>query len=167
MALPTRVNRNSAGGAAVDPVELLQREFDGMFNRWMGGREAGNGATLAPYGVDIREDADHFYVEAELPGFKKEEVDITLENSTLTIAAERRSENQQQPPPPRRGEGRSENGIGGEWLLNERRYTRFLRSFNLPPTVDENSVQAKLTDGVLTITINKREETKPRKVKVG
>ena len=91
MALPTRVNRN-VGGTAVDPVELFQREFDGMFNRWMGGRDAGNGAALAPYGVDIREDADHFYVEAELPGFKKDEVDITLENQTLTIAAERQSE---------------------------------------------------------------------------
>ena len=152
MALPTRVNR---GSGTVDPSELLQREFDGMFNRWMGGRDVGNGAALAPYGVDIREDADHFYVEAELPGFKKDEVDITLENQTLTIAAERRSETKQ-------GEGKK-----GELLLHERRYSRFLRSFTLPPTVDEGSVNAKLADGVLTVTINKREETKPRKVKVG
>ena len=155
MALPTRVNRNGGGGAAVDPVELFQREFDGMFNRWMGGREAGNGASLAPYGVDIREDADHFYVEAELPGFKKEEVDITLENQTLTIAAERRSELKQ-------GDGKK-----GELLLHERRYSRFLRSFTLPPTVNEQSVNAKLADGVLTITLNKREETKPRRIQVG
>ena len=154
MALPTRVNRNG-GGVALDPSELLQREFDGMFNRWMGGREAGNGAALAPYGVDIREDADHFYVEAELPGFKKEEVDITLENQTLTIAAERRVESKQG------------DGTKGELLLHERRYSRFLRSFTLPPTVDEGSVNARLADGVLTVTINKREETKPRKIKVG
>ena len=153
MALPTRVNRNG-GGTAVDPVELFQREFDGMFNRWMGGREGG-GAALAPYGVDIREDADHFYVEAELPGFKKEEVDITLENQTLTIAAERRSETKQ-------GDGKK-----GELLLHERRYSRFLRSFTLPPTVNEQSVNAKLADGVLTITLNKREETKPRRIQVG
>src|SRR6476659_2988475 len=119
MALPTRVNRNG-GAAAVDPVELFQREFDGMFNRWMGGREAGNGHALAPYGVDIREDADHFYVEAELPGFKKDEVDITLENQTLTIAAEHRHEATEEKK--------------GDWLLNERRYARFLRSFTLPPT---------------------------------
>ena len=152
MALPTRVNR---GAGTVDPSELLQREFDGMFNRWMGGRDGGaGGAALAPYGVDIREDADHFYVEAELPGFKKEEVDITLENQTLTIAAERRSDARQE-------------GKKGELLLHERRYSRFLRSFTLPPTVDEQSVNAKLADGVLTITLNKREETKPRKIKVG
>ena len=156
MALPTRVNRNG-GGTAVDPVELFQREFDGMFNRWMGGRDGGaGGAALAPYGVDIREDADHFYVEAELPGFKKEEVDITLENQTLTIAAERREE--------KNGNGGGQNK--GEHLLRERRYTRFLRSFTLPPTVNEQSVNAKLADGVLTITLNKREETKPRKISV-
>ena len=157
MALPTRVNRNGngGGGGTVDPVELFQREFDGMFNRWMGGRDGGNGTALAPYGVDIREDADHFYVEAELPGFKKDEVDITLENQTLTIAAERRSETKQ-------GDGKK-----GDLLLHERRYSRFLRSFTLPPTVNEQSVNAKLQDGVLTITLNKREETKPRKITVG
>ena len=55
----------------------------------------------------------------------------------------------------------------GEYLLRERRYARFQRSFTLPPTVDESSVNAKLADGVLTITLNKREETKPRKIQVG
>ena len=155
MALPTRVQRGG-GGAAYDPLETAQREFDTMLNRWFGGRETnGNaGGYLAPYAVDVREDGDHIYVEAELPGFKKEEVDITLENQTLTIAAERRSETKQ-------GDGKK-----GELLLHERRYSRFLRSFTLPPTVDEQTVNAKLTDGVLTITLNKREETKPRKISV-
>jgi HSP20 family protein len=153
MALPTRVNRGN-GGTAIDPFDLFQREFDGMFNRWRGGREGGDGNMLAPYGVDIREDADHFYVEAELPGFKKEDVEITLENQTLTIAAQRRDESRQE-------------GKKGELLLHERRYSRFLRSFTLPPTVNEQSVNAKLQDGVLTITLNKREETKPRKIQVG
>ena len=76
-----------------------------------------------------------------------------MENSTLTISAERKSENKQEQP-------------GGDFLLNERRYSRFLRSFTLPPTVNESSVQAELKDGVLKITLNKREETKPRKIKV-
>jgi HSP20 family protein len=147
MALPTRVQRNSY----VDPFEAAQQQFEGVLGRLMGNQE--NGATrLAPYGVDIREDQDHFYVEAELPGFKKEEVDITLEDQTLTISAERRSESKDKK---------------GDVLLNERRYSRFLRSFTLPPTVDEQTVNAKLADGVLTITLNKREETKPRKITVG
>ena len=149
MALPTRVNRGT-----VDPFEGFNRDFETMLNRWLGGQANGeNGARLAPYGVDIREDQDHFYVEAELPGFKKDEVDITLENQTLTIAAQRREENRQEKK--------------GEILLNERRYNRFLRSFTLPPTVNEQSVNAKLADGVLTIVLNKREETKPRKIQVG
>ena len=151
MALPTRVNR---GAGTLDPTDLLRNDFEGVFNRWLGGRESSAGQPLAPYGVDIREDADHFYVEAELPGFKKDEIDITLENQTLTISAERRSES-------------NGNGQRGELLLHERRYTRFLRSFTLPPTVDEGSVSAKLNDGVLTITLNKREETKPRRINVG
>jgi HSP20 family protein len=154
MALPTRVQRGQGQG---DPLEMAQREFDTMLNRFFGGRETANGGGyLAPYAVDVREDADHIYVEAELPGFKKDEIDITLENQTLTISAERRSEQKKGDPQNK-----------GELLLHERRYTRFLRSFTLPPTVDEQTVNAKLTDGVLTITLNKREETKPRKISVG
>ena len=168
MALPTRVNRGQ-----YDPFDSAQRDFEHMLGRWMGNRGGDGHQMLAPYGVDVREDQDHIYVEAELPGFRKDEVDVTLENQTLTIAAERRSEHQVQREPRNSGGGGGREGNGGgagdggQWLLNERRYTRFLRSFTLPPTVDEGSVQAKLNDGVLTITINKREETKPRKVKVG
>jgi HSP20 family protein len=178
MALPTRVNR----GTAYDPFELAQREFDNMLGRFLGGRApTGEGhAALAPYGVDVREDADHIYVEAELPGFRKEDVDVTLENNTLTIIAERAEE---------RTDGRGGNGNGGQpqaqaaraqggqgqqqqagpqgnWLLRERRYNRFQRSFTLPDSVDEQSVNAKLNDGVLTITLNKREEVKPRRISV-
>src|SRR6185503_3943410 len=88
MALPTRVQR----GTTADPYEGAQREFDSMLNRFFGGRETDGGNYLAPYGVDVREDQDHIYVEAELPGFRKEDVDITLENQTLTITAERKFE---------------------------------------------------------------------------
>src|SRR5512133_1662089 len=125
MALPARVMRN------VDPFEAMHRDFDNVLGRLFTGREA-EGNWMAPYGVDIREDADHIYVEAELPGFKKEEVEITLENQTLTIAAERKSEVK-----PKDGE---------QTLLQERRYSRFLRSFTLPPTVNESKVDAKLQD---------------------
>ena len=158
MALPTRVNR----GMTADPFEAAQREFDTALNRFFGGREVAQtngGGGWAPYGVDVREDGDHLYVEAELPGFKKDEIDITLENQTLTIAAERKSETTN-------GDG-GQNGAKGDWLLRERRYSRFLRSFTLPPTVDDQKVDAKLNDGVLTITLNKREETKPRRITVG
>jgi HSP20 family protein len=154
MALPTRVQRGLA-----DPFDVIHCEFDDALSRFFGGgsRMANGGPhlpTMSPFGVDIREDADHLYVEADLPGFKKEDIDITLENQTLTISAEKKDERKQQ------GETK------GDWLLNERRYARFLRSFTLPPTVDDQHVDAKLQDGVLTVILNKREETKPRKIQV-
>src|SRR4051812_29576269 len=167
MALPTRVSR----GMTVDPFDA-QQGFDQLVNRFFGRDANGDGGGAmsgwAPYGVDVREDQDHLYVEAELPGFKKDEIDITLENQTLTISAERKSEitrgngngGQKQEG------GNAQKSPSGDWLLRERRYSRFARSFTLPPTVDEQAVDAKLQDGVLTITLNKREETKPRKVRV-
>src|SRR5438105_4192580 len=106
MALPTRVARNQGQ----DPFESAQREFDHMLGRLFNGQQQDGGGRLAPYGVDVREDADHIYVEAELPGYKKDDVDITLENSTLTIAAERKEEARQ-------------DGKQGELLLHERRYS--------------------------------------------
>jgi HSP20 family protein len=150
MALPTRVHR----GQYADPYEAIQREFDSVLGRFLGGQPVTDGGErFAPYCVDVREDADHFYVEAELPGFKKDDIDITMENQQLTISAERKEEQKQE-------------GKKGDLLLHERRYSRFLRSFTLPPTVDEQTVNAKLADGVLTITLNKREETKPRRISV-
>jgi HSP20 family protein len=141
-------------------MDVIGREFDNVLGRFFGtpvaSNDGGSGARqmMAPYGVDIREDADHLYVEADMPGFKKDEIDITLENQTLTISGQHNEE--------ARGDETK-----GDWLLNERRYARFLRSFTLPPTVDESKVDAKLADGVLRVTLNKREETKPRKIQVG
>jgi HSP20 family protein len=151
MALPTRVQRFA------DPSEIAQRDFDSILGRLVGGHMFGDGNYLAPFGVDVREDKDHLYVEAELPGFKKDEVDINLENQNLTISAEHRESNDSK---------NTEKAEKPEWLLRERRYTRFQRSFTLPPTVDSQSVVAKLNDGILTVTLNKREESKPRRITV-
>ena len=88
MANITRMYRNGADG-----LDLLQREFDQAVGQlfYGGGNPMG---SVAPYAVDVREDADHVFVDAELPGFMKENVEITLENSTLTISAERRESRQ-------------------------------------------------------------------------
>jgi len=77
---------------------------------------------------------------------------VTFENQNLTISAEHKESQKDQK--------------SGDWLLNERRYARFLRSFTLPPTVDVQNVDAKLLDGVLKLTLKKREESKPRKIQV-
>jgi HSP20 family protein len=150
MSATTLANRNA------QPFNPIQKEFDTMlsqlFNPPTTNRVSQYLAPYGmPYGVDVREDADHLIVEADLPGFKKDEVEITLEDQTLTIAAERKTAAEQP---------------AGEWLLNERRAVRFQRRFKLPQTVGDQSVNAKLEDGVLTITLAKREESKPRRISV-
>jgi HSP20 family protein len=152
MALPTRVRRGQ-GLEGFDPA----REFENALGRFFYGGRGELGGDFGMYPVDVREDGDHVYIEAELPGFKKEDVDITFENNTLTISAERKEEHK---------EGDGNGGKKGDLVLQERRYTRFLRSFTLPPTVSPDKVDAKLQDGVLNITLDKREETKPRKIQV-
>ena len=107
-------------------------------------------------GVDVYEDKTHVHVVVDLPGFAREQLDVTLDKNTLTISAERVQpvENPDSP---------------NEYLLNERRFGRFTRSFALPTTVDHTSadVSAKLDQGVLHISINKKELPQPRKIVVG
>lgn len=121
----------------------------------------GNVGTV--YGVDVREDADKLYVEAELPGFKKHEVEIVLDKSTLTITAKhaepKEIEKTDQP------EGQADDN-GPQWLLRERSVRQYQRAFRLPATADGATVDAKLEDGVLYLTLTKREETKPRRITV-
>lgn len=144
MTLATRLNRG-----LVDPFDSATRDLDTFVQRVFG-----RDANLAPYGVDIYEDADHLRVDAELPGFTKEQIDVTIDNNILTVTADRS------------GNGQGEDGKTG-WLLKERRHTRFQRSFSLPNTIDGSSVDAKLVDGVLQLTLNKRQEAKPRKISIG
>ncbi len=141
--LPTR---RTASGIWRDPFENLHRDFDRMLSRHFADEENN---LVGAYPVDIREDEDNLYVDAELPGFGRDDVNVTIENGVLTIEAERKAEEQP-----------------GAQHLHERRYTRVARSFTLPKTVDENKVDATLADGVLKLTLHKREEVKPRKIEV-
>jgi HSP20 family protein len=194
MALPVRIER----GHLVDPMDLARNDVGSMLSRLFSGGlfgEAGDASALAPLagGVDIREDADHIYVDADLPGFRKEDVDISLENGTLTIVAEKQEEIEEPPPQEagqegqaaaaegqqRQGDGkrqrqRQRQGEGGarggqqdtNYLLRERRVQRVVRSFTLPPNVDEQNVQARMENGVLKIVLNKKEESKPKRIQV-
>lgn len=132
-----------------DPFESLHQELDTLLGRNLGASVQGR-ELVGAYPVDIREDADHVYIDAEMPGFKKEEVDVTLEGGVITISGSRK-------------QGEAQDGAEH---LTERRFTRVQRSFTLPTRVDENRVDASLADGVLHIKLNKREEVKPRKIAV-
>ena len=129
MALPTRVSREQQQHVPmVHPIELMHREFDDLLSRFFGGGgvfapSAQTGALPAGvlsaalgtgYGVDVREDDKHVYIDADLPGFKKEDVDIAIEGQTLTIAAEHKEESgptaQQQPQATQAGQQQAAQG---------------------------------------------------------
>jgi len=117
--------------------------------RWDPFREFG-GAWMPP--VDIYTTGAHeLVIKAEVPGMSKDEIDITIENFTLTI----------------RGEKKTEQAVkDDEFHRVERSYGTFTRSFALPHTVDAHKVEADYKDGVLTVKLPQREEAKPRQIKV-
>ena len=133
------------------PVDTLHRELDRAFDRlWSGSQGWPEWTGTAMYPVDIHEDDDAIHVDAELPGFTKDEIEITMEQGVLTISAQRKEEHQPK----------------GEQHLSERQFRRVARSFRLPSAVDENGVEAQLKEGVLHLRLPKREEVKPRKISV-
>ena len=101
--------------------------------------------------VDIHENENELVVKADLPDLKFEDIDVRLENGTLTLRGERKFENK--------------SDKGGYHRL-ERGYGQFERSFALPETVDPEHVHAAYKDGTLTVTFPKKEVAKPRQIKV-
>lgn len=101
--------------------------------------------------LDVYEDKETLVVQAELPGLKREDIDVSLHDGTLTISGERKAA------------PRSENV---EVYRAERRAGRFQRTVTLPPTVAIEKVKAGYADGVLTITLPKTEEAKPKRIDV-
>jgi HSP20 family protein len=102
--------------------------------------------------VNIYEDEHSINIEAELPGMQEKDIDVSLENNVLTISGERKLENEE----------KREN-----FHRMERSYGRFTRSFTLPPSVDPEHVNAEFNNGILKVSINKKEEAKPRQIKIG
>jgi HSP20 family protein len=127
--------------------DQINRLFDGAFDR------SSEEANLTPWApaVDIFETEHNLVVKADLPDVKPEELDIRVENNILTIRGERKFEKKV-----------SESN----YLRVERSYGSFSRSFSLSNTVNSESIQADYKDGVLTLNIPKREEAKPKQIKV-
>jgi HSP20 family protein len=125
--------------------------FNQTFSQFLGpeSRELSTGGW-AP-AVDIYETGNNLVIKAELPGIDPKDVEVKVENGTLTISGERKSE---------------KDVKEGNYHRVERSYGSFLRSFNLPPTVSADSVTADYKDGVLTLNLAKREEAKPKTVKI-
>jgi HSP20 family protein len=101
--------------------------------------------------VNITEDADAFYVSAELPGVNSADLDLNVTANQLTLAGERKI---------------SEEAADARYHRREREAGRFSRAISLPGEIDPDNVKARMVDGVLTVTIAKAEKAKPRQIAV-
>ena len=101
--------------------------------------------------VDILENTNDIVLRAELPGMKPEEVDILIENNTLTLRGERKFE---------------VNDDKTNYHRRERTYGAFSRSFTLPSIVQQDKVTAEFKDGILQVSLPKKEETKPKQIAI-
>ncbi len=133
------------------------RELDEILNKLSRVPAGDNniwGETLASAdwmpAVDIRETDAEYQIELELPQISPEAVQVTFRDGVLGVTGERKFEKETQ----------------GKVHRVERRYGRFARSFRLPETADENRIEARARDGVLYLTIAKREEVKPKTIQV-
>jgi HSP20 family protein len=105
--------------------------------------------TLDPP-IDVRVSENEFVFVCDVPGVKREDVEVTLENRVLTIKGSRKFDSKE-----------------NEQVVLGRAYGSFSRAFTLPTSVDEANLSANLADGVLTIRIPKPEKAKPRKIQIG
>jgi HSP20 family protein len=128
--------------AAIE-IDRLNRMFDAAFS----GEPLAGGAWVPA--IDIYETADKdVVVKAELPDLKREDIKVTFENNVLTIEGERKFASEEQ------------------YHRRERSYGAFRRSFTLPTTVDAAKVEATYQDGLLTVKLPRREESRPRQIQV-
>jgi HSP20 family protein len=129
----------------------LQQQFTRLFQSSFPRRSDNSALTTWAPVVDIYETENELVVKADLPDVAEKDLDVRVENNMLTIRGERRFENKVEQE---------------DYLRVERSYGTFSRSFSLPNTVNSEAIKADYKNGVLTITLPKRAESKPKQVKV-
>ncbi len=148
------ITRLSPFRSGLEDVAVLQNRLNSIFHDFA--RPSGQESESLSSGsfipaVDIYEDAQHVALKLEIPGIRQEDLDIRVENQTLSVRGERKFE----------AEEKEEN-----FHRIERRFGSFVRSFTLPQTVDTDTVKASYENGVLKISISKKAEAKPKQIKV-
>lgn len=134
-------------GGFDDLFREADRLFDGAFtspSAWL------SGPAIPP--TDLEETPDAIVLTMDLPGYDPKSLDVQIEGDVLTLRAERGAQQQQQQK--------------GTWLSRERLHGRLARSFVLPHTIEPSKCEARFEHGVLTVTLPKREEAKPRSIAV-
>ena len=135
-------------------MAVLQNRLNSIFSDF-GRTFEGESESLATGNfvpaVDVYEDAQKVSLKLEVPGIRPDDLDIRVEGRTLTVRGERKFESEE----------KEEN-----FHRIERRYGSFVRSFTLPATVDTDSIDAQTADGILTISLAKKPEAKPKQITV-
>jgi len=132
-------------------IRSLQREIDRMFDSFLPrGNTDAEQAVWAPR-VDLAETDQAYLIQLDVPGMKKEDLEVSFQDGSLTVCGERTQ---------------SETEETAQLIRVERRFGRFYRSFDLPKTVDSSKIEAAYEDGVLTVKVPKAEESKPRTVHI-
>lgn len=145
--LPTeRTRRRMSSTGSVLPE--LRTEMDRLLSDFFRG---GNGSTLGAFApaTDLRETEDEYVVEMELAGFRRDDVEVSLEDNTLTIRGRREAETEDE-----------------TYRRRERATGRFERSFRLPRSVDVEDVEARMENGLLKVRVPKAEEARSRTIEV-
>ncbi|HKF45019.1 MAG TPA: Hsp20/alpha crystallin family protein [Thermoanaerobaculia bacterium] len=129
--------------------DRVNRIFGGGLTRRERDEEMSLGAWMPP--VDIVEEKDRILMTAELPGFQEKDIQIQMEGGVLTLRGERRTETERE---------------GKTYHRMERSYGQFVRSFTLPNNVDRENIKASFHNGLLEVELPKREEARPRQIKI-
>ena len=135
-------------GRLTDLRDDLDRLFESPLAEWARSSNLLSGWTPA---LDLYEDKDNLFVKVELPGMKREEIDVSLHEGSLSISGERKSEQKHEE---------------AEVYRAERFFGRFQRTVTLPTPVAADKVKAEYKDGILNITLPKTEEAKPKHIDV-
>jgi HSP20 family protein len=143
-------NQDIRNVAATDRFSLFQNRFNRLFEGFFPILEEQLPLNTWMPPCDVYETDKELVIKAELPGIKKEQVFVGIENNTLTIYGERGFE-----------ETKREN-----YQRVERTYGEFMRAFTLPAFIEPNKINAEFKDGLLTITLPKRENAKPKQIEV-
>ena len=141
----------SSNWTSFDRLASLRDEMNRLFDFSWPSRDTGLFSGWSP-AMDVYDDKDAFVVTCELPGLKKEEIDIALHDGVLTVSGERKHERDLKQ--------------SGDAFRSERYFGKFQRSITLPAQVDSRKVKATYKDGVLEIELPKSEEAKPRHIEV-
>ena len=132
-------------------VATLQDRVNSLFQDLSGDSQTVTAASFAP-AVDVYENSEKVVLKLDVPGIKEEDLDIRVENQTLTVSGERKFEKEE----------KEEN-----FHRIERRYGSFYRSFTLPTTVDTENVAASYEAGVLKLELKKKASAQPKQIKIG